>query len=213
MLSPQGPLHALVAVVATPDSLAVLEGEEQRVQAKWPGSPVLLAGLKLTKAERFDSLDAVAARIKNEVLDCRTPLGSARRVTLLVDASHYTAGPLAARCFWGLKLGGRVQLGLVEILPADIPRPERRGWRFVIGRRTVASAMAEMIDSGRIIVSVDSTKAQEIRSQLEAFKERPVKASEEDPLEGEDFARGLGLLAWYQSAQPARGAVAPRFAA
>ncbi len=213
MLNPQGPRHALLALVAMPESVAVLEGEEQRIPARLPGSPAFVAGLKLTKAERFVSLDAAAEQIRLRVLDCRTPLGAARRVTFLVDTSHYIAGPIAAHRLAAMRFAGRVYLGLLEITPRDMPRPERAGWRVVIGRRMIASALAQMIDSGRITVAISGVTAQEIRTQLECFRERPVKASEEDPLEGEDYARALALLAWCQSRQPATGGVVPQYAA
>ena len=205
--------HAFVALFPVPGAVVFLEASESFV----PDRRVEATGIYTGRAvgERKDAFlpvlhvsdltrepDLISA-MKRLVLAVDRPFGKtgrADRITLAVDVSHATFGPIASRRVWEVsRLLKRTQLALVDSSVFDLPVPERSGWRVKVGRRAIVGALFEAVEEGRLKLEIPATIRKEAAGQISALTARPDR---ETNLEAETLARTIGLAAWIQSVVP-----------
>jgi hypothetical protein len=153
--------------------------------------------LRVVALTRLPDLASALRRLVATARDPRLELGCVDRLTFAVDVSHETAGMIAGRRADEIARSLlRVRLALVEVVIADLPRPERRVWRLAVGRRAIAGTLLEVVEEGRLKLEVPSEIAREAIGQIGAMTAKPDR---ETPLEKETLARVVGLTTWIQS--------------
>ena len=208
--------HAFVSLFPVPGAAIYMEASEtfvpdRRLEAagvyvdRLSGSKrnASLPVLHVIRLERFPDISSALRRLVASSGDPRCPGGAAGRLAVAVDVSHPTAGMIASRRVWEVsRTLPRTRLALVDSSVFDLPAPERSGWRWTVGRRSIVGALFEAVEEGRLKLEVPSGIRKEAAGQIASLTARPDK---ETDLEAEALARTIGLTVWIQSVIP-RGA-------
>ena len=205
-------INSYITLFPLPGQVIYLEASETRTEDRrleqlgvFSGKPekrtAWLPVLQVTALHRAPNLVAALGRVVAAANDPRTTVGKSTRLNLTVDVSDSVAGPVAARRVFDLaRTLRRCRVAIIDSSVYDLPAPERRGWRVMVGRRTIVSTMFEALEEDRLRIDVPREIAREAADQVKRLTTKPDRG--DLTLEEEVLARTVALSVWIQAAQP-----------
>ena len=162
----------------------------------------MLPVLHLVSLERLSDLVDALKRVVAVATDPRIESARASRLVLTVDVSDPIAGQIAAKRAWEVaqKLNRQCRLSIVDSSIFDLPAPEKRGWRMMIPRRSVGSALFESLQENRLKVDLPYGIGREAAQQIKVFTAKPNR--DDYGLDTEDLARTIATTVFLQSILP-----------